>query len=305
MLKFPGIDRLTEIFGYIKSYVESTITDVETEITAKEGKVHYCTCSTAAATATKVVTVDSNSNFTLKPGAIIVVKFTNSNTASSVKLNVAGTGAKSIWYNTAAYTSTSAVICGTAKRHIAYVYDGTYWVWIGMSYYYSYSNASLGQGYGTCTIDESETAKIVTLSSYSLTNGGVVVVNFTNAVPAGSTMNINSKGDIPIYYHGAAIEDGVINAGDTATFMYYSTSKQYILLTTDAEKEDSGGGESVEQSSKTVFNSDGSITETFDDHVTTTTFGTSNVVEKSVYSDKTVTITTTFNSDGSISKEVS
>jgi hypothetical protein len=302
MLGFTGINRLVDIFGYVKD----CISDVNTTIANKEGKVHYGSCSTAAATATKVITVDENSNFTLKPGAIIVVKFTYSNTASSVKLNVAGTGAKSIWYNTAAYTSTSAVVCGTAKRHIAYVYDGTYWVWIGMSYYYSYSNASLGQGYGLCVTEEEDTNKIVTLSSYSLTAGGVVIVNFTNAVPTGSTMNINSKGALPIYYHGAAITDGVIKAGDNAMFMYYSTNKQYILICTDAESESSSNGSDEPQSSTTVFNDDGSITETFEDHTVTTAFNDDgSITETRVYTDKTTTITTVFNDDGSITTTVS
>lgn len=53
------------------------------------------TCSTAAGTAAK--TVDA-SGFTLRTGAFVCVRFTNTNTASNPTLNVNSTGAKSIYF---------------------------------------------------------------------------------------------------------------------------------------------------------------------------------------------------------------
>ena len=61
--------------------------------------IAYATCSTDAATSAKVVTISGNSNWVLNVGSIVVVKFTVTNTASSVTLNVNNTGGKSIWYN--------------------------------------------------------------------------------------------------------------------------------------------------------------------------------------------------------------
>lgn len=98
----------------------------------------------------------------------------------------------------------------------------------------TYSNATLGQGYGTCATAAATAAKVVTLSSYSLTTGGVVSVKFTYAVPANATMNINSKGAKNIYYRGAKITAGIIEAGDIATFIYDGT--QYHLLTVDRHR---------------------------------------------------------------------
>lgn len=98
----------------------------------------------------------------------------------------------------------------------------------------TYSNATLGQGYGTCATAAETAAKVVTLSSYSLTTGGVVSVKFTYAVPANATMNINSKGAKNIYYRGAKITAGIIEAGDIATFIYDGT--QYHLLTVDRHR---------------------------------------------------------------------
>lgn len=195
--------------------------------------IAYGTCSTAAATSAKAITLSGNTKWTLQKGSVIIVKFTNTNTASSVTLNVNNTGAKSIWVDRAAYTGTSAQYCGYANRNLIYVYDGTYWVWIfgGYDSNTTYSNATLGQGYGTCTTAEATTAKVVTLSSYNLVVGGIVAVKFTYAVPANSTMNINSKGVKSIYYRGAAISAGIIKAGDVGLFIY--DGAQYHLLSVD------------------------------------------------------------------------
>lgn len=203
--------------------------------------IAYGTCSTAAATAAKVITITSNTNWELKVGAIVVVKFTITNTASSVTLNVNSTGAKSIWYGTGVYTGNSNLVCGYANRYQTYMYDGTYWVWIssGSDANTTYSNATLGQGYGTCATAEATTAKVVTLSSYALVVGGIVAVKFTYAVPASSTLNVNSKGAKAIYYRGAAITANVIKAGDIATFIY--DGSQYHLLTVDRQNSNGGG----------------------------------------------------------------
>ena len=93
----------------------------------------YGTCATAAATAAKVVTITGNTNWKLAVGSEIVVKFTNTNTASNCTLNVNNTGAKQIWYNNAVYTAASNAVCGYANRYFRYMYDGTYWVWMGWS----------------------------------------------------------------------------------------------------------------------------------------------------------------------------
>lgn len=187
----------------------------------------YGVCGTAADTAAKTVTVD---NFSLETGATVIVKFTYANSIASPTLNVNGTGAKPIYrYGTTVAstgTTTSGWIAGAVQM---FTYDGTGWIrdyWNNTTY----SNASLGQGYATCATAAATTAKVGTLSSYSLTAGGVVSVKFTYDVPASATLNINSKGAKSIYYRGAAITAGVIKAGDIATFIY---SSQYHLISID------------------------------------------------------------------------
>ena len=84
----------------------------------------YNTCSIAADTATK--TVDAGT-FSLETGAMVVVKFTNTNTAANPTLNVSSTGAKAIYYNGAAITSGYL----KANRVYTFVYNGTQWDLIG------------------------------------------------------------------------------------------------------------------------------------------------------------------------------
>lgn len=95
-------------------------------------KSFYGTCDTAADTAEKAVTISDTAGWELKAGTIVGVKFTNTNSASNVTLNVNSSGAKSIWYNNAAYTGNSSSICGYAGRVTYYMYDGTQWVWLNM-----------------------------------------------------------------------------------------------------------------------------------------------------------------------------
>ena len=95
--------------------------------------VAYGTCSTAAGTAAKVVTITGNTQWKLEPGATIVVKFSATNTASNPTLNVNGTGAKRIWYNTALLGTSNLNRGGYASRYITYVYDGTQYVFQGWS----------------------------------------------------------------------------------------------------------------------------------------------------------------------------
>lgn len=86
---------------------------------------NFVSCSTAAATAAKTVTIDG---FRLLSGAQVRVKFTNANTASSPTLNVNSTGAKSIYYNglySTSFTSTSFPF--DADKIYTFTYDGTYW----------------------------------------------------------------------------------------------------------------------------------------------------------------------------------
>jgi hypothetical protein len=78
----------------------------------------FGSCSTAAATAAKVVAC---TGWDLHTGNFIFVKFTVTNTAASPTLNVNSTGAKAIWYNGAAVDKRLLV----ANHVYLIMYDGT------------------------------------------------------------------------------------------------------------------------------------------------------------------------------------
>ena len=85
--------------------------------------IGYATCSTAASTAAKVVTL---ANFKRKTGSIVTVKFTNGSiSAAAITLNVNSTGAARIVTSGGLQPA-----MGTIKANdvVTFVFDGTYWV---------------------------------------------------------------------------------------------------------------------------------------------------------------------------------
>lgn len=125
-----------------------------------------------------------------------------------------------------------------AKGHVTGVVSKGLW-----SPNTTYSNASLGHGYGTCSTAEATAAKVVTLSNYVLTTGGIVAVKFTYGLCASATLNINSKGAKSVFINGAAVTSTtakMVKAGDIAYFMYDGT--QYQFLGTDRMEKDSVTG---------------------------------------------------------------
>lgn len=158
--------------------------------------VRYGTCSTAAATVAKTVAV---SGFVLKVGATATVKFSYSNTASNPTLNVNSTGAKPIYYNGAAITSSYLV----ANRVYTFVYDGTNYLVVGdinVPPDISYKDAV------QCLTAGGTAAKVGTASYYNLSNNRYFFVMIANAnTYAGAiTLNINSSGAKTIYINGSA-----------------------------------------------------------------------------------------------------
>ena len=89
----------------------------------------------------------------------------------------------------------------------------------------------MGFGYGECNTAAATTAKTATINNFRLGTSGIVIIKFANAVPASATLNISSTGAKPIYYAGAAITAGVINAGATVTMVYADST--YIVLSID------------------------------------------------------------------------
>lgn len=198
----------------------------------------FGTCSTAAATAAKTVTLDDSMAFTLAKGVSVYVKFSNANGVASPTLNVNGTGAKTIYRYGTTTPGASSAESWYSGAVVHLVYDGSAWQmvdWLNTVY----NNATLGNGFGTCTTAEATAAKVVSLSNYSLLKDGFVAVRFTYGLCASATMNINSKGAKDIFIHGAAVTATTakeVKAGDIAYFFYDGT--RYQFLGTDRMEKD-------------------------------------------------------------------
>lgn len=177
----------------------------------------------------------------LQDGVCVYLKNGVATSELGATLDVNGLGAKPIYISQGI-----AVEMGTqwnSAYSALFIYNSTRFTGGCWDFFYGYDSnttytpAKLGFGYATCDTAAATSEKTAALSSYTLTTGGIVSVKFTNAVGAGATLNINSKGAKAIYHRGAAIAAGVIEAGDTATFIY---STYYHLIAIDK----TGGGTS-------------------------------------------------------------
>lgn len=188
-----------------------------------KAQVAYGTCATAAATAAKEVKV-SDTTWTLKVGTIVGVKFTNTNTASNVTINVNGTGAKSIWYNNAKQTSNSSFYAGYANRLIYYMYDGTYWCWLNAGT----DNDTLPSGMSWT--GASTAAKTATCHNYNLLAKSYlqVIMIYSNTAKSALTLNVNGKGAKPIYINGAASSTTNYTLPAGSYFVYYDGTNYYF-----------------------------------------------------------------------------
>ena len=137
VVQYPGRVVMTPVAGETNTYdmsrAEGDVTAEGTRFNAAAfneiaNTIHaYGTCSTAAGTATKVVTCPG---FVLNTGATITVYFTNGNTAtSSLSMNVNSTGAKNVYGNGEIVGTSRSNLAGAWEQQEAktFVYDGSYW----------------------------------------------------------------------------------------------------------------------------------------------------------------------------------
>ena len=98
------------------------------------------------------------------------------------------------------------------------------------------SPAKFGMGYAVCDTAASTAAKTANIANYTLTEGALVTVKFTNANTASNaTLNISNTGAKPLLYKGSAITGEIIGAGDICTFIYSTAnSGSYSIINIDA-----------------------------------------------------------------------
>ena len=118
----------------------------------------FGTCSTAAGTAAKTVSITAGTP-TLEAGLKVTVKFNNANTANSPTLNVNSLGAKNIFHKGARITSSAnkALLAGVCD----FVYDGTQFHLVGNYIDIPDTMSASEASTGTSTTARTITAKVL------------------------------------------------------------------------------------------------------------------------------------------------
>lgn len=176
-------------------------------------KMYYGLCTSAADTAAKVVTVGAEQDFKLTVGALLMVKFTKSNSASNVTLNVNSTGAKGIYYNNGVYTGNSTTVCGYANANFIYMYGGSNWIWVG----HGSDNSS---GYSAMSVAEGQTATAT--SSRVMRADYLKQIIQYHAVPSGQGVPAGgTAGQVLAKVDGTDYNTGWIDAPSGGDEMFY------------------------------------------------------------------------------------
>jgi hypothetical protein len=184
----------------------------------------YGTCSTAAGTAAKTVTLQSGSTFLLKTGATVIVKFTNKNSASSPTLNINGTGAKPIYrYGTTAASTSDGTSGWRAGSVHMFTYDGTGWI----RHFWENTN-TIPSGY--CTTAAETAAKTASCTDYALKTNSYLqlIIKTANTSKTALTLNVNGKGAKPIYINGAASSTSNYTLPAGSYIAFYDGTNYYI-----------------------------------------------------------------------------
>ena len=154
------IDQITDTAGTTHDISESDST-----------RLFRATCSTAAATAAKVATLDtSNRNFSLTTGVRVAVTFKYGNSATTTTLNVESTGAKTIETPTSVsgYSSSDSYNTWGAYETVIFTYNGTYWIKGSSSYSVYTAETRAQKTVRQSAIDENSWRRI--LGSYNTVN---------------------------------------------------------------------------------------------------------------------------------------
>lgn len=216
---------------------EVTITDAtgahSFEVMDSAGGIPYGSVDATSTATAFTATVEGVTR--LANGTTVVLHNGVVTSAKNFTININGLGAKKCYSNMTNATQETTIF--NEAYTLMFIYstaldsgNGGWWVYRGYDTNTTYTPVKLGFGYGHCTTAAATAAKAVAISGYTLNTGGIVTVLFDNDVQAGATLNVTSKGAKAIYHKGAAITNGVIKAGDTATFIY---SGQYHLISID------------------------------------------------------------------------
>lgn len=186
----------------------------------KVNGIYYGVCDTAQATKAKEVTLTNGDGFELVVGAMVMIKFTYGSAASTMTLNVNGTGAKNLYqYGTTLMTNgtTTGWQAGAVEL---FTYDGTGWF---RKYFYN-TNTTYNISEVLVATAAATAAKVSTNAVYYVLTPGnwfECTTRYANTAASAITLNINNTGAVPIYINGnpSSASNYTLPAGHY--FVYY------------------------------------------------------------------------------------
>lgn len=187
----------------------------------------YGTCTTAAGTVQKDVTLIDNADmFALETGVIVRVKITNANSATNPTLKVGSTDAKPIMRFGTTTASTTANSSWESDSIITFIYDGTNWLMADFAL--RRNDNTIPSAY--CSTAATTAAKVASCSGYTLLSKSYIhiIITTSNSVQGALTMNINSKGAKPIYINGTASSASNYTLPAGSYLVYYDGTNYYF-----------------------------------------------------------------------------
>ena len=191
-------------------------TELNNEINARKAK--YGTCETTYSYRDKTVTC---ANFELVAGNEITIYFNNTNgtagnsqTSSSVRLNINNQGAKEVWVANAATSSTNQLLWGNGA-YITFRYDGSKFIVIGEPRaWYGSSDTAVGT--------TPKTDSVTAVTGCVICKGTTVNMQMANVNTASNPkLNIQSTG-AKLIYAGSNVSDSTTSwsANSTVPFVF-------------------------------------------------------------------------------------
>lgn len=180
------------------------------------GGTFFGTCTSQGSSTTKVVS--DCPGFVLYTGASVYVKFTETNTGAlaSLMLNVNSTGAKPIKrYGTTNLNTLDAITAGMVCN---FVYDGSYWQWVGQM---NTDTNIVPSAY--CNTVASNATKVAQCTDFVLQDDSYIFITFAqgNTSAGAFTLNINDTGAKQVYLNGRVTGQDNYQFPAGAYILYY------------------------------------------------------------------------------------
>lgn len=93
----------------------------------------------------------------------------------------------------------------------------------------AFNGSAAVRHFGYCTTSGSDESKKVAITNFTLTTGSRVTVKFTYSNTAlQPKLNVNSTGDVPIYYKGSPIDPNYLRSNNVYEFIYTSDCYEIV-----------------------------------------------------------------------------